>query len=34
VYWDLTFYHSYDNRPPENAAKDDFGVVTSLGAFF
>lgn len=34
VFWDLTVFASYDNRPPEGAAKDDYGIVTSIGASF
>lgn len=33
-YWDLSFYSSYDNQPASGAAKDDYGVITSLGATF
>ncbi|MDH4047233.1 MAG: DUF481 domain-containing protein [Gammaproteobacteria bacterium] len=33
-FWDLSFYSSYDNQPAEGAAKDDYGVITSLGATF
>lgn len=29
---DLSFYGSYDNQPAGGAAKDDYGVITSLGA--
>ena len=34
VFWDLTFYSTFDNRPPEGSAKEDFGIVTSIGASF
>ena len=34
VFWDLTFYSTYDNRPPEGASRQDFGIGTSLGASF
>jgi len=34
VFWDLTFYSTFDNRPPENSAEEDFGIVTSIGASF
>lgn len=31
----LSFYDSYDNEPPdEGAAKNDYGVVTSVGWTF
>jgi len=33
-FWDLSFYSTYDNQPVENAVKEDFGIVTSLGATF
>jgi len=35
LYFDLSLYHSYDSDPPsETAAKDDYGLVTSLGYSF
>lgn len=34
VYWDLSLYATYDNQPPEGAAKEDYGIVTRLGATF
>jgi putative salt-induced outer membrane protein YdiY len=34
VFWDLTFYSRYDNRPPEGASEKDWGIVTSIGASF
>jgi len=34
VFWDLSFYSTYDNRPPEGAAAEDYGIVTSIGASF
>lgn len=35
LFLDLSLYHSYDNEPPsEDAAKDDYGIVTSLGYSF
>ena len=34
VFWDLSFYSTYDNRPPDGAARDDYGIVTSIGASF
>jgi putative salt-induced outer membrane protein YdiY len=33
-YWELSFYSSYDNQPAAGAAKDDYGIVTSIGASF
>jgi hypothetical protein len=35
LFWDLSFYYDYDSKPlPGALAKDDFGVVTSLGYEF
>jgi putative salt-induced outer membrane protein YdiY len=34
LFWDLSLYHTYDNRPPEGAAEEDYGIVTSIGASF
>lgn len=34
LFWDLSFYSTYDNRPPDGAESDDFGIVTSIGASF
>jgi len=34
VFWDLQFFSTYDNRPPEGASEDDYGIVTSIGASF
>jgi putative salt-induced outer membrane protein YdiY len=34
VFWDLTFFSNYDNRPPEGASSEDYGIVTSIGASF
>jgi putative salt-induced outer membrane protein YdiY len=33
-FWDLSFYSSYDNQPAEGAEREDFGIITSLGASF
>lgn len=33
-FWDLSFYHSYDNQPADGFEGEDFGIVTSLGASF
>ena len=32
--WNLTYYLSWDNQPPEGAASEDMGVTTSLGYTF
>lgn len=34
VFWDLSFYSTFDNQPPPSAAEEDFGIVTSIGASF
>ena len=34
LYWKLSVYENYDNRPPGNAPKNDFGTTTSLGWSF
>jgi len=34
VFWDLKFYSTYDNQPVEEAVREDFGIITSLGASF
>jgi putative salt-induced outer membrane protein YdiY len=34
LFWDLTFYSTYDNRPVQGAENEDYGVVTSIGASF
>ena len=34
-FWDLSAYNSYDSEPPtEDASKNDYGIVTSLGWSF
>ena len=33
-YWELSFYSSYDNQPAVGAERDDYGIVTSIGASF
>jgi putative salt-induced outer membrane protein YdiY len=33
-FWDLTFYSNFDNQPAEGAEKEDYGIITSLGASF
>jgi len=35
LFWDLSFYYSYDSKPPTGAlSKEDFGIVTSIGYSF
>lgn len=34
LFWDLTFYSTSDNQPPQGAQSSDYGIVTSLGASF
>ena len=34
LFWDLSFYTSYDNQPPEGAANSDYGIITSVGVSF
>ena len=34
VFWDLSVYGTWDNRPAQGAAEEDYGIVTSLGASF
>lgn len=34
VFWDLSFFSNFDNRPPEGASEEDYGIVTSIGASF
>ena len=35
LFWDLTFYETYDNKPPSGSeSTTDYGVVTSLGWSF
>jgi len=34
VFWNLSLYHTYDNRPPEGSSEDDYGIVTSIGSSF
>lgn len=31
LYWKLSLYENYDNRPPVTAPKNDFGTSTSVG---
>jgi len=33
-FWDLTFYSNFDNQPADGAEKEDYGIITSLGASF
>jgi hypothetical protein len=41
LFWELSFYDSYDSRPPipmeigaEKPVKNDYGIVTSIGYNF
>lgn len=34
VFWDFTFFSTFDNRPPVGAEEEDYGIVTSIGASF
>ena len=34
LFWDLTFYSTFDNRPVQGAENEDYGIVTSIGASF
>jgi len=35
LFWDMSFYYSYDSKPPESAlSKEDYGIVTSVGYTF
>ncbi len=35
LFWDMSFYYSYDSKPPDSAlAKDDYGINTSIGYSF
>lgn len=34
LFWDLSFYSSYDNQPADGFNGEDYGIVTSLGASF
>lgn len=34
LFLELSFYNSYDSRPPEEGEKNDYGIVTSLGYTF
>ena len=34
LFWDLTFYSTYDNQPVQGAENEDYGIVTSIGASF
>lgn len=33
-FWDLTFYSNFDNQPAAGAEKEDYGIITTLGATF
>ena len=34
LFWDLAMYGTWDNKPPDGAASEDYGIITSLGASF
>jgi putative salt-induced outer membrane protein YdiY len=34
LFWELQFFSNYDNRPSQGASKEDYGIVTSIGASF
>jgi len=34
LFWDLSFYSTFDNQPAEGAESNDYGIVTSIGASF
>jgi hypothetical protein len=34
LFWNLTYYYTFDNQPPPGAARDDTGVNTGLGYSF
>jgi hypothetical protein len=34
LFVELSFYDSYDSRPPDEGEKNDYGIVTSLGYTF
>jgi hypothetical protein len=45
LFWELSYYHSYDNRPPEPVGPEtglgstentnnDYGIITSIGYDF
>ncbi|MDJ0941260.1 MAG: DUF481 domain-containing protein [Woeseiaceae bacterium] len=34
LFFDVSFYHSYQSDPPQDAANSDYGVTTSLGYSF
>ena len=35
LFWQLTFYNSYDNRPPtDDATNNDYGVITGIALEF
>jgi len=34
LFWDLTFYSTFDSRPVQGAENEDYGIVTSIGASF
>lgn len=34
LFWDMSLYATFDNRPAEGFAEEDYGIVTSIGASF
>ncbi len=34
LFWDLSFYSSYDNQAADGFESQDFGIITSIGASF
>ena len=34
LFWDLTFYSTFDSRPVQGAENEDYGIVTSISASF
>ena len=34
LYWKLSLYENFDNKPPVNAPRNDFGIGTSIGWTF
>lgn len=34
IFWDLTYYYTFDNQPPVGASRSDTGINTSVGYSF
>ena len=34
LFWDLTYYLTWDNQPPTGASSEDTGLTTSIGYTF